>query len=93
MRILLVGAGGVGSAFAAIAARREFFEVIVVADYDEAIRFFVDALGFALTEDTPAMTNDGRAKRWVVVHPGGAATASAISAYLGDRLRPRRRQP
>ncbi len=36
MRILLVGAGGVGSAFAAIAARRGFFEAIVVADYDEA---------------------------------------------------------
>src|SRR5215510_7909309 len=36
MRILLVGAGGVGSAFAAIAARRDFFETIVIADYDEA---------------------------------------------------------
>ncbi len=36
MRILLVGAGGVGSAFAAIAARRSFFEQIVVADYDAA---------------------------------------------------------
>ncbi|QIK75831.1 saccharopine dehydrogenase family protein [Nocardioides piscis] len=36
MRILLVGAGGVGSAFCAIAARRDFFETIVVADHDEA---------------------------------------------------------
>src|SRR4249919_2532422 len=36
MRILLVGAGGVGSAFAAIAARRDFFEHMVIADYDEA---------------------------------------------------------
>ena len=36
MRILLVGAGGVGGAFAAIAARRDFFEPIVVADYDLA---------------------------------------------------------
>ena len=34
MRVLLVGAGGVGSAAAAIAARREFFEHMVVADYD-----------------------------------------------------------
>ena len=33
MKILLVGAGGVGSAFCAIAARRDFFETIVVADY------------------------------------------------------------
>ena len=36
MRILLVGAGGVGSAFAAIAARRDFFEAMVIADYDPA---------------------------------------------------------
>ncbi|MHA3018883.1 saccharopine dehydrogenase family protein [Mycobacterium sp. BMJ-28] len=36
MRILLVGAGGVGSAFCSIAARRDFFERIVVCDYDEA---------------------------------------------------------
>ncbi|MEV1147150.1 saccharopine dehydrogenase C-terminal domain-containing protein [Micromonospora sp. NPDC049799] len=34
MRILLVGAGGVGSAAVAIAARRSFFETMVVADHD-----------------------------------------------------------
>lgn len=34
MRILLVGAGGVGGAFAAIAARRDFYEHVVIADYD-----------------------------------------------------------
>ena len=36
MKILLVGAGGVGSAFCAIAKRRDFFDHIVVADYDQA---------------------------------------------------------
>jgi saccharopine dehydrogenase-like NADP-dependent oxidoreductase len=36
MRILLVGAGGVGDAFARIAARRSFYERIVVTDYDPA---------------------------------------------------------
>ena len=34
MRVLCVGAGGVGSAAAGIAARRDFFERFVVADYD-----------------------------------------------------------
>ena len=34
MRILLIGAGGVGAAFAAIAARRDFFESVVIADYN-----------------------------------------------------------
>ncbi len=36
MRILLVGAGGVGGAFAAIAARRDFFEAMVIGDYTVA---------------------------------------------------------
>jgi saccharopine dehydrogenase-like NADP-dependent oxidoreductase len=36
VRILLVGSGGVGAAFTAIAARRDFYETIVVADYDLA---------------------------------------------------------
>ncbi|HEX6515916.1 MAG TPA: saccharopine dehydrogenase C-terminal domain-containing protein [Nocardioidaceae bacterium] len=36
MRILLVGAGGVGAAFTATVARRDFFERVVVADHDLA---------------------------------------------------------
>ncbi|NEA68949.1 saccharopine dehydrogenase C-terminal domain-containing protein [Streptomyces sp. SID12488] len=36
MRVLLVGAGGVGTAITRIAARRSFFDLMVVADYDPA---------------------------------------------------------
>jgi saccharopine dehydrogenase (NAD+, L-lysine-forming) len=36
LRILVVGTGGVGSAFAAIAQRRSFFEHCALADYDPA---------------------------------------------------------
>jgi saccharopine dehydrogenase-like NADP-dependent oxidoreductase len=36
MRILVVGAGGVGAAVAAIAARREYFDRMVLADVDVA---------------------------------------------------------
>ena len=36
MKVLILGAGGVGSAAARIAARREFLERVVVADYDLA---------------------------------------------------------
>jgi saccharopine dehydrogenase (NAD+, L-lysine forming) len=36
MRILVVGSGGVGSAFAPIAARRDFYEHVLFADHDEA---------------------------------------------------------
>ena len=42
---------------------------IVVDDYDRAIEFFTGILGFDLAEDSPALTNDGRPKRWVVVRP------------------------
>jgi predicted dinucleotide-utilizing enzyme len=34
MRILLVGAGGVGDAIVKLAAERDFFELMVVTDYD-----------------------------------------------------------
>ncbi len=36
MRLLVVGSGGVGSAFAGIAARRSFFDHCALADYDPA---------------------------------------------------------
>ena len=36
MRVLMIGAGGVGDAAAKIAAERDFFESWVVADYDLA---------------------------------------------------------
>ena len=36
MRILMIGAGGVGSAAAKILVERDFFEALVIADYDPA---------------------------------------------------------
>jgi catechol 2,3-dioxygenase-like lactoylglutathione lyase family enzyme len=56
---------------------------IVVADYDEAIRFFVDVLDFELVEDSPSHTNDGRPKRWVVVRPPGAQTGLLLAQADG----------
>ena len=57
---------------------------IVVSEYDPAISFFVDVLGFELVEDSPAQTNDGRPKRWVVVRPPGAATGLLLARADGD---------
>src|SRR5262245_27173857 len=56
---------------------------LVVRDYDPAIRFFVDVLGFALVEDTAALTNDGRPKRWVVVRPVGGETGLLLARADG----------
>jgi catechol 2,3-dioxygenase-like lactoylglutathione lyase family enzyme len=49
---------------------------LVVADYDEAIAFFVERAGFDLVEDTSL----GDGKRWVVVAPRGGAGARLLLA-------------
>ena len=62
---------------------------LVVADYDEAIAYYRDSLGFALIADTPL----GDGKRWVVVAPagGGARLLLAVAdgpeqaARIGDQ--------
>lgn len=41
---------------------------LVVGDYDEAIHFYVQTLGFSLVEDTHQPAQN---KRWVVVSPPG----------------------
>ena len=56
---------------------------LIVADYDQAIDFFVGALGFELAEDSPSLTNDGRPKRWVVVRPPGAVTGLLLARADG----------
>ena len=59
---------------------------LIVDDYDEAIAFFVDVLGFELIEDSPALTSRaGRPKRWVVVRPPGAVTALLLAKADGER--------
>jgi catechol 2,3-dioxygenase-like lactoylglutathione lyase family enzyme len=60
---------------------------LIVDDYDAAIAFFVDALGFELAEDSPALTNDGRPKRWVVVRPPGARTGLLLAQADGEHQR------
>ena len=57
---------------------------VVVDDYDRAIDFFVNGLGFELAEDSPDKTTvGGRPKRWVVVRPPGAATGLLLAQADG----------
>ena len=49
---------------------------LLVADYDEAITFYRDALGFRLVADTDL----GGGKRWVLVAPPGGAGAQLLLA-------------
>jgi catechol 2,3-dioxygenase-like lactoylglutathione lyase family enzyme len=56
----------------------------LVHDYDEAIRFFVEALGFDLVEDSP----QGGDKRWVTVAPRGSrGTCLLLARAVTDEQR------
>jgi len=64
---------------------------IVVRDYDEALKFFADILGFTVVEDTYVPEQD---KRWVVVAPPGTSGARLLlarasnieqTAYIGNQ--------
>ena len=62
---------------------------VVVESYDAAVAFFVDALGFEVSEDSPSLTDDGRPKRWVVVRPVGGETGVLLAEADGDEQRAR----
>lgn len=61
---------------------------LVVHDYDAAIAFYIDKLGFELIEDTYVEAQD---KRWVVIAPPGAREsrlllARAANAHQASRV-------
>jgi predicted enzyme related to lactoylglutathione lyase/ketosteroid isomerase-like protein len=53
---------------------------VTVRDYDEALRFYVEKLGFERLEDTDL----GGGKRWVRVRPPGAGGAGILLARAAD---------
>jgi catechol 2,3-dioxygenase-like lactoylglutathione lyase family enzyme len=58
-----------------------FSVTLLVRDYDEAIRYFVETLGFALVEDT-RLSDD---KRWVVVAPSGEGSSLLLARAVGAK--------
>lgn len=54
---------------------------VVVSDYDEAIAFYTQKLGFVLVDDTYQAEQD---KRWVVVKPEGDGQASVLLAKASN---------
>ena len=53
---------------------------LVVREYEEAIAYFTEKLGFALVEDRPVAAG----KRWVVVAPRGADGIRLLLAQAAD---------
>jgi predicted cupin superfamily sugar epimerase/predicted enzyme related to lactoylglutathione lyase len=54
---------------------------VTVRDYDEALAFYVDRLGFERLEDT----DQGGGKRWVRVRPPGSAAGILLAKAVGER--------
>jgi catechol 2,3-dioxygenase-like lactoylglutathione lyase family enzyme len=57
------------------------YVALVVRDYDEAIDFYVNTLGFTLIEDSYI---EARNKRWVLVAPPGATESRLLLARAAD---------
>jgi catechol 2,3-dioxygenase-like lactoylglutathione lyase family enzyme len=55
---------------------------LVVRDYDEAINFYVDTLGFVLIEDTFIESQN---KRWVLVAPPGSTESRLLLARASSQ--------
>jgi catechol 2,3-dioxygenase-like lactoylglutathione lyase family enzyme len=53
---------------------------VLVRDYDEAIEFYTERLGFELREDTPVEAG----KRWVIVAPPGSTGTSVLLARAAN---------
>ena len=53
---------------------------LLVADYDEAIRFYTEKLHFSLLEDTPL----SETKRWVLIAPRGSAGCRLLLAKAAN---------
>jgi catechol 2,3-dioxygenase-like lactoylglutathione lyase family enzyme len=53
---------------------------LVVNDYDEAIQFYTEKLGFELIEDTPM----SETKRWVVIKPKGVGIFTLLLAKAAN---------
>lgn len=55
---------------------------LVVRDYDEALAFYVDVLGFELIADEYQPEQD---KRWVLVRPRGGEASLLLARASNDR--------
>ncbi|SDT20951.1 VOC family protein [Microlunatus soli] len=57
---------------------------LIVDDYDRAIEFCTEVLDFEVVADEPALTTDGRSKRWVVVRPADGGTGLVLARADGN---------
>lgn len=71
------------STAAAHVRRRLVYQTLLVPEYDEAIAFYRDALGFELLEDTPLTPT----KRWVVIRQPSGGNALLLAKAGNEEQR------
>jgi catechol 2,3-dioxygenase-like lactoylglutathione lyase family enzyme len=66
------------------------YVTLLVDDYDRAVAYYTQTLGFELREDSPRGAAPGNPhKRWVVVAPPGAQTGILLAQASNDAQRAR----
>jgi catechol 2,3-dioxygenase-like lactoylglutathione lyase family enzyme len=56
------------------------YVALVVRDYDEALSFFTQSIGFTVVEDSVAKDRNGQDKRWLLVRPPGSRGTDLLLA-------------
>jgi catechol 2,3-dioxygenase-like lactoylglutathione lyase family enzyme len=60
------------------------YVALVVRDYDEALAFFTQSLGFTVIEDSVAKDRLDNEKRWVLVSPPGSRGTNLLLARASN---------
>ena len=99
MRVLIVGAGGVGTAVVRTVARRDFFEALVIADRDEARAEAAAGsvadprVGAAAVDASDAASVEDLARRTGATHVLNAVDPRFVMPVFDGALRRRRGLP
>ena len=59
---------------------------LLVKDYDEALTFYIDKLGFTLLEDIDLRDDPKADKRWVVISPPGSTETRLLLARADNDM-------
>ncbi len=60
------------------------YVALLVHDYDEAIAYFTQSLGFELIENSPSKDRQGSDKRWILVAPPGSTGTRILLARASN---------
>jgi len=60
--------------------QRLAYVALLVRDYDEALAYFTEKVGFHVVDDSPSTDRNGEPKRWVLIAPPGSPETKLLLA-------------